>query len=634
MTTSRKKSSPSDSTRRILGAFSSTSSKDLQHGGLKVPNIIHFIWAGGLEKPSKIYIKSMLMWQDQNPQSKIYFWVDKKTSGENLISSYPELFNKVAQKLNATNREDGKKHNCNPSKIQIMDIEEDAKEDNSSDYKVSNKFVRYEIDRLKANYGASSDLLRYRIMYKYGGAYFDFDIKPGSLVLDKDIFDKTYTGNQLWLYPFSQNSSVIGNDVFISTAKNPYMALIYEIAESNYRIGSTQSEKQSIINNLKNKAQSLGVEFSETSNEFKVTNSALNLLSDLYGYDDNKYIFGVTPFKTGPSCVRIAVAKIIASDANYNDEINEESNSKLELDLEEIEDLNSERSFEIDEKVGNRSLPVSKDPGVHLLNKGDIQPFPQSGLTWVNHKIVRSDNVDSGVNAVVNTILFEVNELGYMRLIDHIDNIASSCRIGNRDASIILLEKLDQLQIQYEKIRGAQYTFEHSLILEFYEKHSINYKDAIFPSFSNDDILYQVPMLKILSISKFKNAMSDFTRGQSDSSMEDKQKYTYSDDILRGLRFLNLATEHAKTAIDNKLPVDLQFHIATYLDFLKNQLDVYVEFMNIVLEPVVHDKAMLEDLKNTIHSINDEITTLLDPMKSLLNQEDIFHEDIPTNRLT
>jgi mannosyltransferase OCH1-like enzyme len=76
--------------------------------------------------------------------------------------------------------------------------------------------VRYEIDRLRPNYGASSDLLRYLILYSFGGAYFDSDVAPGTKRLEtSESFLKDFDNPIIYINKNSQNTKEIGNDAFI-----------------------------------------------------------------------------------------------------------------------------------------------------------------------------------------------------------------------------------------------------------------------------------------------------------------------------------------------------------------------------------------------------------------------------------
>jgi hypothetical protein len=90
---------------------------------------------------------------------------------------------------------------------------------------------------MKPNYGASSDLLRYLILWHYGGAYFDCtDVRSGEISLDKFLNSLENEENQpgFWVDSNSQGGGEIGNDTFIVEPKHPLMKQIYLQAIYSY----------------------------------------------------------------------------------------------------------------------------------------------------------------------------------------------------------------------------------------------------------------------------------------------------------------------------------------------------------------------------------------------------------------
>lgn len=124
-----------------------------------LPKIIHFIWAGGEKLLPNRSVESIKSWAEsvqEDPLCKIYLWVDQKTTSSTFLYKQEEEFFK------------------NEKNIEIQDVEI---------FREASQYIAYELDRLRSNYGASSDMLRYKILYEYGGAYFDSDIYPGKVSL-------------------------------------------------------------------------------------------------------------------------------------------------------------------------------------------------------------------------------------------------------------------------------------------------------------------------------------------------------------------------------------------------------------------------------------------------------------------
>lgn len=156
-----------------------TTTLEKVHDFQKIPKIIHFVWVGTYKLPQK-NMKRIMDWQAANPDFEVYLWTDKKSTPERIWGEYGSQFQ-------ALKVEELPKNLSIPI---VKCIEEE---------KISNPIIRHEIDQLLPNYGAASDLLRYRLLYKYGGAYFDSDVLNGKDSLQKSgLFDKEYPSDIIY----------------------------------------------------------------------------------------------------------------------------------------------------------------------------------------------------------------------------------------------------------------------------------------------------------------------------------------------------------------------------------------------------------------------------------------------------
>ncbi len=207
-----------------------------------VPKVIHFVWAGGKKLLPPGNIDAVKEWAiaHRGEGFEAWIWIDETispgTRARYADFGFPSL----------------------DPVVKLPDITEQG---------VSSPHARYEIDRLRSNYGASSDMLRYNILYRFGGAYFDSDVHPGARTLNYNgMFDRMNRG--LFLVDNnSQRKGLIGNDTFICGAGNLLMRAIAAAAEENYRRP-----------------------FRETGNR-------------VYGYDEPSYMQNCTILKTGPMAV-------------------------------------------------------------------------------------------------------------------------------------------------------------------------------------------------------------------------------------------------------------------------------------------------------------------------------------------
>jgi hypothetical protein len=177
-----------------------------------IPNIIHFVWAGNNDTMPKYSLETVAKWAKQNPGHDVWVWIDSKTTSSDASQKgYQELLS--AHK-----------------NISLKDINELKDIDsNGKGWEI----IRYEIEKILPNYGASSDLLRYLILYTHGGLYLDSDNPPGKLSFAR-VCEALVPDTNLFVYPYSQGATGIGNDVLICQERNPLIKKIYEAALANY----------------------------------------------------------------------------------------------------------------------------------------------------------------------------------------------------------------------------------------------------------------------------------------------------------------------------------------------------------------------------------------------------------------
>jgi Glycosyltransferase sugar-binding region containing DXD motif len=194
---------------------------------MKIPKIFHTIWAGGEKLFPISNIEVILEWMQNNPDMAIWLWVDQKTAPEelDLKKYYEEKFKEILQESDKIIKSD-QNLQVNLKKLYIKDIAEEGMED---------PYIRYEIDRLRPNYGASSDQLRYKIVYRFGGAYFDSDVGVGQTPLGQSgIFDADYRAPVLFVDFNCQDKGILGNDFFIATPENLLMEQLDMLIKHNY----------------------------------------------------------------------------------------------------------------------------------------------------------------------------------------------------------------------------------------------------------------------------------------------------------------------------------------------------------------------------------------------------------------
>jgi mannosyltransferase OCH1-like enzyme len=218
----------------------------------RTPKVIHFIWAGG-DKPFPNH-DVIERWQQANPDFQIILWVDKESTPNVVFDEYERQHHyQFADKdsVDAIMKRQKRETDNTPKPIVYADISENE---------LVLPHVRYEIDRFVPNYGCSSDLLRYIILEKYGGAYFDSDVEPGKRrLVDAQYYDFSHGDDQINLIDNTQGlKDEIGNDVIVCSAAHPFMrALIFGIVNENYKVNADTYDSPSLISEFGRKRSTI-----------------------------------------------------------------------------------------------------------------------------------------------------------------------------------------------------------------------------------------------------------------------------------------------------------------------------------------------------------------------------------------
>lgn len=377
----------------------------------RLPQIVHTVWAGGTDKITDDDLRVILRRALANPEWKQYIWVDEKTDPEVISSNYyKDAFARLLQdeEFEKCGEEIKKKVLTN---LFIQDIKA-----------LRDEYISYEIDKLTPNYGSSSDLLRYIILYIYGGAYFDTDVYAGTNTLD-EIPVKEADNYIIYLDHYPQHPRIhqhlladfehfaaIGNDAFITTKNNPFVLELCNIAKRNYDLES-------------------------------------NKISCAYG---GKNIKNITESRTGPLIV---------------------SNLMLQSEL-------------VRGEAAHQHYRVWRDVNIYRLRDGKIclsMPAPDNESNWLNLRVVKKDYKEA-LQRVAGTIAFEMKHFGVIRVDDHIlDVLISGGVYHNEELTLQAQESyrtiignsiLEECQKYIDQKPMVQVTGRFDETVNFFEKSS------------------------------------------------------------------------------------------------------------------------------------------------------------------
>lgn len=369
----------------------STSTSTSSTQSIEIPRIIHFIWAGGTFRMPKPNLRIVLQWLVKNFDWKIFIWVDSKTDAKVLGSGY---YQKACRRLLEEEEVfEGLEKSIKEKLLQqiviqdiagqVFDNEQSSSTSATSSTSASavnaassantidfrNEYVAYEIGKLRPNYGASSDLLRYAIKYEHGGAYFDSDVHSGGTPLSS-IALTNLSNHVLYLEHYSQFRDIgaaqlanfeaigtIGNDAFICSKHNPLMLRLLRKAQENYKC-----------------------------------EGELEQVETAYG---GRNIRHVTVNRTGPGIVAELVEK-----------------STFEGDCRRLEGVELRRL-----RDGKIQLSV---------------PANHNDTNWLKVGVPKKE-YNEALTAVANTIAFEIKHFNVIRIDDHINDMLAATWNALRD---------------------------------------------------------------------------------------------------------------------------------------------------------------------------------------------------------
>lgn len=372
---------------------------------MRIPAVIHFIWFGGPLPESKFSI--IKQWRDSNPKCAIWLWIDGKTA-TNLKEIYDALLQNQHKKLD----------------IQLKDIDEE---------KISDDYIQYEIHKLLPNYGAASDFARYKILFNYGGAYFDLDVAPQEgNSLDDKYFNKKHTQPTLVLNNNSQNSGQIGNDSIIVTQFHPQIFMCIDTAQKNY-----QSIKS--IPNLKD-----NFEFSDDYLE--------DILSIMFTRDQE----GTNPknLLNDPNHFLEKTKKEIRLRDSYltrayllfdNEERYLAYNFKLNFTITATGPVFL-RSIIESSYFGSQQLTLDSDLSKTAVNEG----YSDNQLGWLKSSIEPSSDHREVIKKIMDSVYFELKYMRIFCLDQHVDQMLSAY-IGDLEAEKLIEFFLEEIKLLFEE---------------------------------------------------------------------------------------------------------------------------------------------------------------------------------------
>ena len=379
----------------------------------KIPKTIHFIWAGGTLILPKDGMKNVRDWAEANPDFQVKIWVDKATD-PNYQKKYDELFD------DKTIFPNGK-----PNNIEFVDITEQG---------VVTPEIRYELDGLWPNYGASSDMLRYIILSKEGGACFDpLDVKPHpnnplikaafpdhQTVFDSDLIEHRFLMH-VTKHSAVKNKEMPGTEALICTPGCPEMKKLAEQAQSSYHENKSQIYKNMAYKYNHPRGRSKNIDMSDEHIPKAVTRTkSENFPHESYSSHSS--------LKSSPN-YRIGFLR--SSPKEFK---------QTEAKLPNQDDVTLQRGKDTLSSTGPlMAIDVLKGNEKEVPRKY-LMPHDEKGISdwvtlpkdhaahWAKMRIVAHDR-NEAIKTAINSLFFEIENMGVLNITAHVEQIV--CAIIN-----------------------------------------------------------------------------------------------------------------------------------------------------------------------------------------------------------
>lgn len=189
---------------------------------MKIPKYIHFIWAGGKKLMPKENRSTVAEWSAKNKNFTTYLWVYSETT-----PNLDEFKGCSAFKDTSIKFKDIKELTKLIEKIEDIKVKKLCQQ-------IYNIII-YELKKAITNYGMTSDLLRYLILFLMGGAYFDSDINSKESLDQGKFFEERDNPVVYFTYGQEIGCKFIGNDGVFSTQKHPFWPKLFQLCLFDYQ---------------------------------------------------------------------------------------------------------------------------------------------------------------------------------------------------------------------------------------------------------------------------------------------------------------------------------------------------------------------------------------------------------------
>lgn len=381
---------------------------------------IHFMWFGGPINVTSM--ESIRKWAEFleraqekiSEQLKIAVWIDSEGSTEQAIHETKVRLAEI--------------HNVSIEWRDISELREEHPE--------MHRIMRYEIDKLNANYSAASDVGRYTILEREAGMYLDTDVHPPEEV---DSFIHAWKNTGVLITESASKDSIISNsDLLIAPeAHLPVLQSILQHIPQNYRTHYVEAPDDE---------GPLRIML-----EYQYTQAA-HILYQTYLARDQETIYAQAIKKAGPDMLKLHVLQ----------DTEDQSGLDLLPDNITLESGSLRKSLELVGTAGS----------------------------WIGRPTNAHDNASVVLAKISKTVDFELEYVGILRTDDHIQSAIESLgyyepqdteKINELIEEILELIQGKLAPGQASQVQCCQLTFKFAQTQAFYARNHLLIQTGLSP---------------------------------------------------------------------------------------------------------------------------------------------------------
>lgn len=174
-----------------------------------VPQIFHYVWVGS-ELSNPTFRQNIINWKSSYRQREVVVWVDREELSEEMITW------------------------CQENKVRMINIFQSLPDDFWCGLKDP---LVFQFTKVQPNYGEVSDILRYTLLYQFGGMYLDTDSTINYIYHNEDCNSEAPNGfTLLAIWVRGGKREITTSDCLLAKPKQEFIKRVINRIYENYKL--------------------------------------------------------------------------------------------------------------------------------------------------------------------------------------------------------------------------------------------------------------------------------------------------------------------------------------------------------------------------------------------------------------